>query len=808
MKTTLLRQPSRLPLLWAAAASLCTTLCPAAPTINTAPAGTWNLLSGGAPIYRVKATGIEPLSYTWLRNGTPLADNESAATAALTLLNSSPASSGSYAVQVTDATGAATSVPFTVNFTNPSNDDIYLSKVLGDHPTAYWRLSEPSGNVLLDPAGGHNGTANLTRTERGIAGPRGLAPNQATRLKLSTNGVSASVPYSPNINAMGAFSIECWVKPDVSGNTGAAVLSTQNRSAGRAGYVIYQGNSGNFWDAHLGSGGSFVTLQGRTKIVAGRWDHVVVTWNGFEAGAGAAASLYVNGQLEATTNFVLPFRNNEAQPLEFGSRSGGLLPFVGALDEVAYYNYELTAEQVENHFSISYYLPTVTAQPPATAKPLEADTLTLTAGVAGFPNTYEWLKDGTPINAFETNADGSKKYPLGVVGTTLVVSQINDWDAGRYHLAVSNPLGGTETNGIEVTVSPDTIPPTVAYVTATPNPNRVRLGFSKAMAPDSLLIPENYTFSGGVTVTGVFPTVDPAVINVTTSGFLPGKTYTLSIAGVTDNRSSQNPIGANQSTFTTYQLTPGVLAWDFYRNVPGSQVSNLRGDFQYPDAPWTHRFVTSFSSMAITTNYDLSTNPDFADINPVNGARMGEFYGARVYGWITPTETADYTFFLRSDDGSELWISPDSSPENVVMAASQPGCCNGFSESGTLYSAPISMVAGQSYFIEGIYKEAGGGDYIEVAWRKQDDLTQAGDLKPIPARFLSTYSPQTQPQVIGVLNKPVVQGSQATLTWTGAGHLQESANLTTWTDVPGDPPSGYVATLPAGTTKRFYRLRL
>lgn len=807
MKSTKPRQAPLPRLLWAAAATgLFSTLASAAPVISTAPSGTWNLLSGGAPIFRVKATGAEPLTYTWRRNGTPIADNETAATAALTLLNSSIASSGSYSVQVSDATGSATSVPFTVNFTNPSGADPYASKVLADHPTAFWRLGESSGTALLDPAGGLNATANLNRTERGIAGPRGLAPDLATRCKLTTNGVSASAPYSPNVNAAGAFSIECWVKPDVSGNTGSAVLSTQNRSAGRAGYVIYQGNSGNFWDAHLGSGGSFVALQGRTKIVAGRWDHVVVTWNGFEAGAGAAASLYVNGHLEATANFVLPFRNNEAQPLEFGSRSGGLMPFAGALDEVAYYNYELTAEQVENHFSISYYLPNITAQPPATANPLEAESLTLTAGVDGFPNTYEWLKDGTPLNAYETNADGSKKYPQGVTATTLVVSQLSDWDAGRYHLTVSNPLGGTETNGVDVVVAPDTVPPAVAYVSATPSPNRVRVGFTKPMSPDSLLVPENYTFSGGVSVTGIFPTVDPAVINLTTSGLTPGKTYTLSIAGATDSRVSQNPIGANQTSFTTYQITPGVLAWDFYRNVPGGQVSNLRGDPQYPDAPWTHRFVTSFSSMAITTNGDLSTNPDFSAINPINGARMGEFYGARVYGWITPAETADYIFFLRSDDGSELWISPDSSPENVVMAASQPGCCNGFSESGTLYSSPIPMVAGQSYFIEGIYKEGGGGDYIEVAWRKASELTPPGDLKPIPARFLSTYS--SQAQVIGVLNKPLVQGNKATLTWTGAGHLQESANLSTWTDVPGDPASGYVATLAPGTTKRFYRLRL
>ena len=801
MKMTKRRyRPTPLTFVAAAAGGLLASPACAAPTISSAPTGTWNLLAGGAPIYRVKAVGTEPITYSWLYNGAAIAGNGTATTSALALMDSTVASSGNYSVTVTDPTGSVTSTPFTVNFTAPPAGDSYAAKVLADHPTAYWRLGEAAGTALTDPAGGHQGTYNLNRIERTITGPRGIIQDTATRFKLATAGVSASVPYTPNVNPAGAFSIECWARPDLSGNTGSAVLSTQNRSAGRAGYVIYQGNSGNFWDAHLGAGGSFVSVQGRTKVVAGRWDHLVLTWNGQEPGT---ASLYVNGHLEGSMAFVLPFRHNEAQALEIGSRSGGALPFAGAVDEVAVYQYELTVEQVENHFSISYFLPAFTAQPVPAASAMEAGTITLTAEVTGFPNTYEWLKDGNPLSAFETNPDGSKKYPQGVTGTTLVISQASDPDAGRYHLAVSNPLGGSESDGTVVSVAPDITPPTVAYVTASPTPGRVRVGFSKPMSPDTLMDPASYTFTGGLTATGVYLTVDPAVINLSTSGMIPGGNYSLSISGVQDARTSQNTIGPNQTPFAAYQLTPGLLAWDFYRNVPGAQVSNLRSDFQYPDGVWTHRFVNSFSTMSVTTGGDLSTNPDFSMINPVNGSRIGEFYGARVYGWITPVETAEYTFFLRSDDGSEFWISTDSSPENVVLAASQGGCCNAFSESGSLYSQPIPFVAGQSYFVEGLYKEGGGGDYLEVAWRKQGDLTAPNTLQPVPAAFLSAYA-----QVVGTLHPPVVAGSQVTLTWTGSGRLQESADLGLWNDVPGNPASGYVATLPPGTVRRYYRLKL
>ena len=521
----------------------------AAPVIQTAPSGTWSLWAGGSPIYHVKALGAEPLAYSWRLNGQEITDNFSATTADFTLLNSTLASTGSYTVTVSDATGSTTSAPFAINVATPPPGEAYTASVLADGPTAYWKLNETSGTILRDVAGGHQGTTNLNRIERGISGPRGIAPDGATRMKSSTTGISASVPYTPNLNPAGAFSLECWVKPDLSGNTGKAVLSSQNRSTGRAGYVIYQGNSGNFWDAQLGSGGGFVALGGRTPIVAGRWDHLVLTYNGTET-----ANLYVNGALERSATFVLPLRNNLSVPLEIGSRNGGELPFAGAIDEVAFYNYELTAEQVERHFSISYYPVDISAHPAALTNAVEGSTITLTANVTGFPNTYDWLLNGSPLYPGETNADGTRKYPQGTSGTTLVLTQALPSDAGNYSLNVYNPLGDVESNSATVNVALDTSPPNIAYV-ATTILNRVRVGFNRPMTADEQLFnPANYTFAGGLAVLGVTPTSDPAVVDLITAGMVSGNSYSLSVAGVTDLRISQNVIGANQTDFATSVL--------------------------------------------------------------------------------------------------------------------------------------------------------------------------------------------------------------------------------------------------------------
>jgi hypothetical protein len=59
-------------------------------------------------------------------------------------------------------------------------------------------------------------------------------------------------------------------------------------------------------------------------------------------------------------------------------------------------------------------------------------------------------------------------------------------------------------------------------------------------------------------------------------------------------------------------------------------------------------------------------------------------------------------------------------------------------------------------------------------------------------------------------NQPVASGTNVTISWTGAGILQEATNLTgspsDWNDVPGNPASPL--NVPVGSTARkFYRIR-
>lgn len=760
----------------------------APPTITSSPTGTWNLLAGAAPIFNATATGAAPLSFVWKKDGELINGNPSAATPMFTILDSTTASSGSYTVTVSNPVTDVTSPPFTVNFTNPPAGDEYAALVLADRPSGYWRLNEAAGTTTLtDYAGGFNGTYVPAGVDLGIEGPHGIAPDTAARFKDA--GVAASVPYTPIHNPTGAFSIEFWAQPEQSGNIGRAILGTQNRDTDRAGYAVYQGFNVNGWEAHLGTGATVMFLSGTTPPVAGRWDHVVTVWNGSNF-----AGLYVNGRLEGSDTSGNPHRNNLSQPLEIGSRFNGTVPYFGVIDEVAFYNYALSQEQIEKHFSVANFPSSITAQPAAVPDGLEAGSVTLTAGATGFPNTYQWFKDGAPLDAEATNPDGTAKYPQGVTGLTLAISQAVPGDSGGYHLAVTNPQGNSQTEPAAVTVSLDTTPPVVTSVTAQPTLNRVQVAFNKPMLESTVTHLANYTFTGGLLASAVTVTTDPSVLVITTTGMNAGTTYALTIAGVRDTRISQNLIQPVTTDFTSFVLTNGLLAWDYYRGMGGTSVSDLIGDPQFPAGVWATRFLNRFSTMDITPSGALENNPDF-------GGVLGNNYGARVYGWITPTESADYQFFIRSDDASELWLSSDASPANLDIIAYELACCRPFEETDQRFSLPISLEAGRSYFIEALYKEGGGGDYVEVAWRKDGDLTPAGQLTPIPGQFFTTYAPGAP--ALGPLDIHI-DGSNAILTWSGPGQLTMSTTLATWQDIAdATSPHSFPITGPAV----YFRLR-
>jgi len=764
----------------------------APPTITALPAtGPKTLLAGGSASFTVQASGTAPLAYQWTTNDIPI---PGATGATLTLSPTTIAESGTYGVTVSNPYGSTNSPTFALTFVAPP--DRYATMVMGDNPSAYWRLDETSGTTAFDSAGGHDGAYSGSLT----LGAAGALPGISDAAVHFTGG-NAEIPYSPALNPSTAFTVEFWAKPDDEPSATYVPMCSQYRSgSARSGWCFYDENDAYSWEIHLGdSGGVTYYAYSSANLVrpyGGVWYHVVAVWDGINT-----VAVYAENQLLGQNTTVAGdglYVPNPSAPLMIGVRNGGAYPINAVLDEVAIYNYAFTTDQISNHWSIKFQKSAIVTQPVGVTN-VEWSTVTLTAAASGFPNTYQWYIGSSPLVS-SNNLDGTAHYSPDVTSTSLTIVQAHPADSGLYHLVVGNPLGGATTVNAKVLITADTNRPVVTLVEAlgTPNtaggptPYLVRVGFNKRIDPTTGVTPGNYLLNGTVAPVSVTLTKDWMSAVLATAGLTPAQRYTVTISGVLDQSQTGNPVAATTAAFRAPVLTPGVAEWDFYPAVTGG-MNGLMSDPQYPSAPDTNAVLTAFDTDLITGG-DLNNNPAF-------GSR-GDNYGDSLSAWITPAVSTNYIFFLASDDASQLNLSTDANPLNAQQIAIETGCCHGFLEPpATQTSDPQALVAGKSYFLQALHTEGGGGDYVKVAWRMEGDTNSAASLTPIASQFLSAYAPVPRPK----FNAAVYAGGQLTISWTGSGTLQSSPDLKNWTDVPGNPGTPYVVVNP-NQPRIFYRL--
>ena len=156
------------------------------------------------------------------------------------------------------------------------------------------------------------------------------------------------------------------------------------------------------------------------------------------------------------------------------------------------------------------------------------------------------------------------------------------------------------------------------------------------------------------------------------------------------------------------------------------------------------REVWTGISATFVANIPVGTPPNTTDTLPSFEAptNWADNYGTRLRGYITAPVTGSYTFWIASDDKSELWLSTDDSPVNKVKIASVPDWTDSrqwdkFSSQKS--AAPISLTAGQRYYVEALQKEGDGGDNLAVGWAKPGQATSAPS-EVIPGSVLSPFS--------------------------------------------------------------------
>jgi hypothetical protein len=615
------------------------------------------------------------------------------------------------------------------NGTSASPSTPYNQLVLAKNPVAYYRLNEaaytPPASLPVAKNVGSLGAAGdgswNPGTKAGASGPRpptytGFA---ADNNSAGLNGLAGHVGTPASLNDLTAFTMMGWIKR-------GAVHSA------RGGY-FGQNDLLEFGDADAGVNiEMWSSASGQIKIPYpfkdNEWGFLAVV------GDGSKIVLYANGLPAFTLNSTVAGYGNSSFPFNIGG--GGVFnatgdTFLGNVDEVAIFDKALTTAQVQEIYYSANISPQIITQPVAPDRELsEGNAATLSVVAAGTPPlSYQWRKGGENL-AGKTSAELSF--------TSLSVA-----DSGNYDVVVTNPYGSATSATVTLDVKPaETIPPTLATATGNRYFNQVRVWFSEGVDPVTASVASNYQLSGGVTVTAAAPAAprgspgDNEVV-LTTSAQTPATMYTLTVTGVKDQSLAGNVIAPGSTVqFSSWVVVQG-FEFEHYNNITGAADADITRGLQDPRVIAGN--PTTYGMMA----GDFSTRNFFpTDAN--------ETYLVRLTGWITPTQSGSYDFFISSDDASRLYLSTDEripDPATATPIAQETDCCQGFQEPGTMNAdgvtstttaEPIQLTAGRRYGVLALLKEGGGGDYLHIAWRKTDDFTAAAELPRIPAQFLST----------------------------------------------------------------------
>lgn len=266
----------------------------------------------------------------------------------------------------------------------------------------------------------------------------------------------------------------------------------------------------------------------------------------------------------------------------------------------------------------------------------------------------------------------------------------------------------------------DTVAPTLVSASTTASFDTVALNFSEKIDPTTGGNTANYSFSPSLAVNAA--TVKAGKVTLTTAKQAAGQAYVLTVNNVTDLSKNKVATDTKTTVYSYILQTTGVLKFSAWSGITGNGVQDLYNDARYPAEPELVAGALSFNSRTV-----------YADDSH-------EAYGAVIEGVYTAPETGDFDFFLKSDDGSDLLNSTDEKEANLVQVAFESGCCDPFKEPGAgdeTTAGPISLVKGKKYYIRAVYKEGGGGDYVQVAIRKTTDGTLASLLTPLAAKDFS-----------------------------------------------------------------------
>ena len=232
------------------------------------------------------------------------------------------------------------------------------------------------------------------------------------------------------------------------------------------------------------------------------------------------------------------------------------------------------------------------------------------------------------------------------------------------------------------------------------SPAGITKNFSASGLPDGLTIHgATGLISGTVTRSGVFN------VRVAVTGGNLSATQTFSWTVLLSNTGS------------------GSILREWWLGIANSTLSSLTSSAAYPSNP---------SGSDQRTSFEVPV--DWAD-------NMGQ----RVRGYVYPPVSGQYRFWVAGDDESRLILGTSRDPLTGAVIASVPTWSSSrqWDKFPEQQSVLINLVAGQSYYIEALMKEGGGGDNLAVAWSLPGTSTPV----IIAGQYLSPWQDNRVPTV-------------------------------------------------------------
>ena len=403
------------------------------------------IYAGASVEFTARLLGEEPISYQWMRDGTPIPD---ATNAILRVIGVTQDDDGAeFSVTASNPSGTATSLPATLTIKQPR---VYQETVLSQIPDYWFPLDNTLAGFGTRPAPDLTSMGNFS-VGRLPQGDDNLGtPNSAFIFPGGNDHLAQEISMVERAGSMSLLF-----------RTPALPFTGPNR------HVFNFGGSASGGDAMLmrfsPSGLSLILGSESEQLIEGTplldtWYYFALTWD-LDHAAGPRARWHL-GPLDApletglielspsdqlSNQGIMYFGNRNDREWDNALREGGDAP--GSIDEIAFWSRQLTLEEIQTQH-VSHTAPAVgpiIGVPPQDIEVIaEAQAAVFSVGAAGVgPLQHQWLLNEHPVP--------------GATNSTFSIPVVTEpMDGDEYRVVVTDNLGTATSTVARLTVLPAT----------------------------------------------------------------------------------------------------------------------------------------------------------------------------------------------------------------------------------------------------------------------------------------------------------------------------------------------------------------